>query len=104
VVITYHRIHLPAAVKYGPVRVAAYGRAAVRGYQDYAGLFYEIAGGSIHGGGVLLRPPARTYTLPTGPGWLLGSGRTLHWTVVAANTNWYQVKSFTVRWRYHVLR
>jgi Subtilase family len=104
VVITYHRIHLPAAVKYGPVRVAAYGRAAVRGYQDYAGLFYETAGGSTYGEGVLLRPPARTYTLPTGPGWLLGSGRTLHWTVVAANTNWYQVKSFTVRWRYYVLR
>jgi hypothetical protein len=36
---SFHRIRLPAAVKYGPVRVGAYGRAAVRGSHDYAGLF-----------------------------------------------------------------
>jgi Subtilase family len=103
-VASFHRIRLPAAVKYGPVRVGAYGRAAVRGYQDYAGLFYETAGGSTYGRGVLLRPPARTYFLPPGPGWLLGRARTLHWNVITANTNWYQVKNFTVRWRYYVLR
>ena len=39
-----------------------------------------------------------------GPGWLLGAGRTLHWDALTANTNWYQVKNFTVRWRYYVLR
>jgi hypothetical protein len=101
---SFHRIRLPAAVKYGPVRVGAYGRAAVRGSHDYAGLFYVTAGGSSYGRGVLLRASGRTYYLPPGPGWLLGAGRTLHWDALTANTNWYQVKNFTVRWRYYVLR
>jgi hypothetical protein len=101
---SFHRIRLPAAVKYGPVRVGAYGRAAVRGSHDHAGLFYVTAGGSSYGRGVLLRASGRTYYLPPGPGWLLGAGRTLHWDALTANTNWYQVKNFTVRWRYYVLR
>jgi len=103
-VATFHRIHLPPAVKYGPVRVGAYGREAVRGYHDAAGMFYETAGGSAYGRGVLLRSPARTYTLPPGPPSLLGGGRTLRWSVITSNGNFYQVKSFTVRWRYYVLR
>ena len=103
-VATFHRIQLPPAVKYGLVRVGAYGRAAVRGYQDYAGLFYDTADGSSFGSGVLLRPPARTYFLPPGGAGLLGGGRTLHWNVITVDIDWYQVKNFTVRWRYYVLR
>jgi hypothetical protein len=66
-VATFHRIHLPPAVKYGPVRVGAYGREAVRGYHDAAGMFYETAGGSAYGRGVLLRSPARTPCLQARP-------------------------------------
>jgi hypothetical protein len=68
-VATFHRIRLPAAVKYGPVRVGAYGREAVRGYHDYAGLFYDKPTARPTAGGCCSAPlPGPTTCPPARPG------------------------------------
>jgi hypothetical protein len=103
-VATYHRINLPPAARYGTIRVSAYGGEAVRGYGDYAGLFYRRPDGSSYGRPALLRAAQGSYGLPGASPSLLGGGRTLYWSVLAIDGSFYRVKSFTIRWRYYVLR
>lgn len=99
-----HQLTLPAAVRYGTVRVSAYGGAAVAGYSDMAGLVYVDRTGATTSTGRLLGPADGWYVGPTvdAAKYLVG-GRTVRWVTGTVDTDWYDVRSYTVRWTYYVL-
>lgn len=97
-----HRATLPAAVKYGNVRISAYG-ASAPGYTDVGELAYLRPDGSGLGQGALLGWSAGSYSGPSVPASSMLSGRTLTWVAGTTDWNWYDVKSFTVTYSYYVL-
>lgn len=97
-----HRFTLPAAVKYGNVRISAYG-ASYPGYTDHGALVYLRPDGSGTGQGAVLGWSAGSYSGPTVPASTLLSGRTLTWLTGTVDYNWYDVKSFTINYSYWVL-
>jgi len=98
-----HSFTLPAAVKYGKVRVSALGGSATS-YTDEAALLYFDRSQTLSSVGTLLLAPDATYAAPMvdASTYLIG-GRTLLWLVGTINVNWYDVGSFTVTWTYYVL-
>jgi len=98
-----HSFTLPAAVKYGKVRVSALGGSATND-PDQAGLLYFDRSQTLTSVGTPLLAPDATYAAPMvdASTYLVG-GRTLLWLVGTINVNWYDVGSFTVTWTYYVL-
>lgn len=98
-----HQYTLPAAVRYGTVRVAAYGGSATS-YPDGAAVLYYDRFGEVSSTGKALGAADSTYTGPTvaAPDYLIG-GRTMRWLAGTVNMDWYDIRSFTVTWTYYVL-
>ena len=97
-----HRLTLPAAVRYGTVRISAYGAAATD-VPESAAVVYLRPDGTSLGQGFVLSPAAGTYTGPTVAASSMLQGRTLTWLAGTTDYNWYDVKHFTVAYTYSVL-
>lgn len=98
-----HQYTLPAAVRYGTVRVAAYGGSATS-YPDGAAVLYYDRFGQVSSTGKALGAADATYTGPTvaASSYLIG-GRTMRWLAGTVDMDWYDIRSFTVSWTYYVL-
>lgn len=101
-----HSLRLPAAVKYGSVRVDTYDSAS-RGSSvlDAAVLAYRTRSGQVSDSATaILRPGVGTHRGPTvGPAFVTSTGR-LSWFVSTVFGASYDVKRFTVHYSYYVLR
>ena len=97
-----HSFTLPAAIKYGTVRIGAYGAAATD-VPEVAALVYLRPDGTSLGSSVVLGASAGTRTGPAVAASSMLSGRTLTWLAGTVDYNWYDVKSYTVTWTYYVL-
>ena len=101
---TRHAIKLPAAVKYGNVRVDTYGARSVPGFADIGLVFYETKSGDISDQGGILRASER---------WHAGDSvqvdkfvtrkHLFRWWAGASDGNYYDVKTFRVSYSYFVL-
>ncbi|HWL36154.1 MAG TPA: S8 family serine peptidase [Frankiaceae bacterium] len=103
VALTDHRFTLPAAVKYGTVRIGATGERAVSGYPDTGLLIYNDPAGALTDWDATLGASYGTYWGPSVGSASLLSGRTLKWTAATAGGNWYHIRSFQLKWVYYVL-
>jgi subtilisin family serine protease/flagellar hook assembly protein FlgD len=103
IALTNNTFTLPAAVRYGTVRIGAVGERRLAGYDDTAVLVYQSPVGALTGWDVTLGAAYGTYWGPSvGAGSLL-SGRTLRWTAATVGGSWYNVRSFQLKWVYYVL-
>jgi subtilisin family serine protease/flagellar hook assembly protein FlgD len=95
---------LPAAIKYAGISVSATGQEDLPGYGDVASAFYLAPNGDAYGSGVLLGPSYGTRSLGSAPTSILYGGRTLHWVAGTIEGCYYDVRSFTVRYTYYLLK
>jgi hypothetical protein len=99
-----HAITLPDAVKYGTVRISVYGGKALDSYNDEAGLLYYDGDGDLTSTGRVLNSAVQTYDGPAvGSRFVSRTGR-VRWMAATIEGNYYDIKSFTVRYSYFVLR
>lgn len=98
-----HAVALPRAVKYGSVRVDAYGGRALDNYDDVAVLLYYTGAGAVSNTGKVLGSAIGTHTGPTvGSQFVSRTGR-VRWCAGTIDGNFYDIKSFTVHYTYYVL-
>ncbi len=100
---SHHQLTLPSAVKYAGISVAATGQALLSGFPDIAYAWYrDVLGDGV--GGATLGSSYGSRSLGTAStSWLYG-GRTVRWTVATNDSNYYVIRSFTVRYTYYVLK
>lgn len=103
VALTEHRFTLPAALKYGTVRIGAVGERRLAGYDDTAVLIYLDPAGGLTGWDATLGAAYGTYWGPSVGSANLLSGRALTWTAATAGGSWYNIRSFQLKWVYYVL-
>jgi flagellar hook assembly protein FlgD len=103
---TKHAFTLPAAVSYGPIRVAVTGGETLPGYgyDDTAVALYADRNGEPTDIGALLPAAAGTTALPNVTSAYLSGGRTLRWYVVTGDGQWWTPRTFTVTWVAYVLK
>jgi flagellar hook assembly protein FlgD len=101
---TDHAVTLPRATRYGAVRVDTYGGKALDDYDDVAALLYYDGTGDLTDKGRLLKPAIGSYRGPRAGARYVGRGRQVRWIAATLNGNWYDIKNFTVRYTYYVLR
>ncbi len=98
----FHFARLPAAIRYGQVRVDAYGGSARR--ESVADLAYLDRYGEFSDRGRVLQPGTRRYTGPwAGADAHVDYGRYVTWLVATAEGNRYDVRDFRVVWTYYAL-
>ncbi len=100
-----HEARLPAAVRYGRVRVSAYGARDDARFRDSAHIAYYDELQNLTDREFRLGPALRTYVGPSvaAEGHLIRH-RTLKWSTFATGVNWYDVEHYTVDYTYFVLR
>ncbi len=98
----FHVARLPAATRYGQVRVDAYGGSARR--ESVADLTYLDRYGTFSDRGRVLQPGTRRYTGPwAGTDTHVDYGRYVAWLVATAEGNRYDARDFRVVWTYYAL-
>jgi hypothetical protein len=95
-----HNVTLPWAIKYGSVKVAAYGRGAASGHR--AALLYLNKASEVSDYGCALSSRLDWYGCPSAP--VSVTSRDLRWITGTTGNHWYAVKAFKVSWTSYVLR
>ena len=100
-----HQARLPAAVRYGHVRVSAYGAREDARFRDSARVAYYDELQNLTDREFRLGPALGTYTGPRvrAEGHLI-QHRVFKWSTAATGVNWYDVERYTVDYTYFVLR
>jgi flagellar hook assembly protein FlgD len=100
-----HQVRLPKAVRYGTVRVSAYGGRADPKFRDGARIAYYDRFQNLSTHQFRLRPALGTYTGPTvNADRLVFRKRIVRWSTFTTDVAWYDVERYTVRFTYDVLR
>ncbi|MCY7373559.1 MAG: hypothetical protein LH461_07660, partial [Spirochaetaceae bacterium] len=100
-----HQARLPAAVRYGRVRVSAYGARDDARFRDSAHVAYYDELQNLTDHEFRLGPTLGTYTGPSVRAEKhLIRHRVLKWSTYATGVNWYDVERYTVTYTYFVLR
>ncbi len=99
-----HRTSLPKAVKYGTVRIDTTGGKGRNHHGGKAALVYVTAKGVYSNLGASLGPADRTYKGPTANSSFITNGGRVSWLAGTIRGNNFDIKSFTVRYSYFVLR
>lgn len=100
-----HQVRLPAAVRYGTVRLSAYGGRGDPRYRDRATVTYYDDLQNLSGTSFRLGPAVGTHRGPrarAGP--LLIRSRLFRWVTMTTGVAWYDVRSYRVDYTYYVLR
>jgi hypothetical protein len=100
-----HQVRLPNAVRYGRVRVSAYGGRGDRRYRDSARLVLYDNLQNLSDHSFRLGPSIGQHTgdwVQAEP--LVIRSRVLRWMTIATGVSWYDVKSYRVDYTYFVLR
>jgi hypothetical protein len=100
-----HQVRLPSAVRYGTVRVSAYGGRGDQRYRDSARVVYYDSLQNLSSRSFRLGPSVATYRGPrvkAAP--LLIRSRVLRWMTLTTGVAWYDVRSYQVDYTYFVLR
>jgi flagellar hook assembly protein FlgD len=100
-----HQVRLPSAVRYGTVRVSAYGGRGDKRYRDSARVIYYDGLQNLSNRSFRLGPAVATYHGPrvtAAP--LLIRSRVLRWMTLTTGVSWYDVSSYRVDYTYFVLR
>lgn len=100
---TEHAFTLPAAIRYGSIRVTATGRSDPY-YSDEGVLLYEDRYGNVTSEGKVLGAAYGAYPAPAVTSSWLSGGRTLRWIAATDQSAWYQVRSFRISWTYYRLQ
>ena len=105
VAITKHAVTLPAALRYGTVKVTTYGARRLPGFPDVGAVLYETRGGDISDYGAGLGADERWWPgdKANASGYVT-AGRKFRWWAGTTLGNYYDIKSFKVTWTYYVLR
>lgn len=99
-----HQVRLPAAVRYGRIRVSAFGGRGDERFRDSARITYYDTLENLSDHGFGLRPAVGTYTGPyVSAERHLIRHRVFRWATFATGVNWYDVETYTVRYTYFVL-
>jgi len=101
---TEHTVTLPRAVRYGSMRVDAYGGKALDKYNDVAGLLYYTGKGELTSTGRKLGSAVATHTGRTVGAKFIGSRGKVRWVAATIDLNFYDIRSFTVHYTFYVLR
>ncbi len=99
-----HHVRLPAAVRYGKVRVSAYGGSGDPRYRDTARLVLLDRLENLSDAAFRLGAPMGMHSGPwvkAAP--LLVRSRSLLWTTVTTGIDWYDVRSYRVDVTYYSL-
>ncbi len=104
---TKNRFTLPTAIRYGTVKVAAYGGGSPYGTghkDDVAELDYLKRDGDTPGKSFVLSAPTTTHPGPAvrAAEYLVG-GRTIMWMAGTSKGNWWDVRDYTITWTYYAL-
>ena len=100
-----HQVRLPAAVRYGKVRLSAFGGRGDPKFRDAARVELHDRAQNISDTAFRLSPSVGAHTGPAVPAEpLLIRHRVLRWTTSTTGVAWYDVESYTVRFTYFVLR
>ena len=100
-----HQVRLPAAARYGSVRVSAHGGRGDPRFADTARLVYHDSRQNVSDVGFRLGSVLGTHTGPKARADRhLIRQRVLRWSTYTTGTNWYDVDTYTVRFTYFVLR
>ena len=99
-----HQVRLPEAVRYGTVRVSAFGGRADKRYRDHATVVLYDGLQNLSAVRFRLGPARATYRGPrvkAGP--LLIRSRVLRWETLTTGVAWYDVRTYRVDYTYYVL-
>jgi subtilisin family serine protease len=100
-----HQVRLPDAVRYGTVQISAYGGRADRRYRDSARVEVYDSLQNLSDHTFRLSPALGNHAGPrVKADGLLIRDRVLRWMTLTTGVAWYDVKSYTVRFTYFVLR
>jgi subtilisin family serine protease/flagellar hook assembly protein FlgD len=100
-----HQVRLPEAVRYGTVRLSAYGGRGDPRYRDSAKVVYYDSLQNLSPHTIRLGPSVGTYAgRPVKATPLLIRSRELRWMTITTGVAWYDVKSYRVDFTYFVLR
>jgi hypothetical protein len=100
-----HQVRLPDAVRYGTVQISAYGGRADRRYRDSAKVELYDSLQNLSNHSFRLAPAVGNHAGPrVKADGLLIRDRVLRWMTLTTGVAWYDVKSYTVRFTYFVLR
>jgi flagellar hook assembly protein FlgD len=100
-----HGVRVPAAIRYGSVRVDTYGACSLPAIHDHAVLFYLDSGGDVSNVGFILNWRVGWHA---GKGVsatnFIGRGGRMRWVTGTLDVNWYDVQSYRIRLAYYVLQ
>ena len=100
-----HQWRLPPAAAYGTVRIDAYGGRADPRYRDSAQLTYFDRRQNLSALSAKLLPATGVHQGPrVRARRVLFRHRVLRWEVMTTDVGWYDVREFTIRYTYFVLR
>ena len=100
-----HQVRLPRAVRYGTVRLSAYGGRGDRRYRDHAKVVYYDELQNLSDTTFRLAPQVGLHRGPqvrATP--LLIRSRVFRWVTMTTGVAWYDVKTYRVDFTYFVLR
>jgi hypothetical protein len=101
---TQHAVTLPAAVRYGTIRVDAFGASRSAGSGDPGLLFYQTSTGDVSSSQRVLGAAAAWYNGPTVNATSFVAGRTFTWGAGSWRGNWYDIKQFRLTYSYYQLQ
>ena len=100
-----HQVRLPEAIRYGTVRVSAYGGRGDPRYRDSAKIVYYDSLQNLSDHSVRLGPSIGTHGgKPVKATPLLIRSRVLRWMTITTGVAWYDVRSYRIDFTYYVLR
>jgi len=104
IAVTRHSATMPAAVKYGPIRVSTYGARDVPGFADLGVVLYETRSGDISDYGAVLRPGLQWHQGDSvDADAFVTSGRKFRWWGGTVGGNFYDILEYKVSYTYFVL-
>jgi subtilisin family serine protease/flagellar hook assembly protein FlgD len=103
IAVSLNQLTLIAGVRYAGISLTVNGQRAVAGYDDIGYAAYRTADDTDLVSGTDLSAANTPHALPPASPALLYRGRTLRWVAGTFNGNYYEVRSFTVRYTYYVL-
>jgi subtilisin family serine protease/flagellar hook assembly protein FlgD len=100
-----HQVRLPKAVRYGTIRVSAYGGRADEKFRDSARIVYHDRYENLSKHQFRLPPALGMHTGPTvKASKLVFRKRVFRWSTFTTKVAWYDVQRYGVRFTYDVLR